>query len=147
MKLNLRLVLWLPLFCCVALLVGCGPDGRETVSVSGTVTLDGAPMADTAVMFTGPEGGSPVTATTDGAGNFTLDAVPGNNKVAVSKSETTGEVEMGAEEGGAMPDDAAMADVETKWIVPMKYANYRTSGLEVEVAKGMEPVKLDLVSK
>lgn len=144
MTLNRRRIFWLPAVFCLAMLVGCGPEGRETVPVSGTVTLDGTAVADAGVMFTGPEGGNPVATTTDASGNFSLDAVPGSNQVAVSKSKTIGEAPAPSDDG-TMPEDTG-APPEVEWIIPMKYANYRTSGLTVDVSKGMEPVRLDLVS-
>ncbi len=147
MMLNRKLAMGLSICCCIALLVGCGGSaGRETVSVTGTVTLDGAPVAEAGVMFTGPDGGSPVTATTDASGKYTLNAVPGKNQVAVSKSVTTGETAV-AEEDGSMPEDSAMSDAKTEWLVPLEYANYRTSGLEVDVSKGMGAADLTLVGK
>ena len=146
MILNRRLALGLSMLCLAGLVVGCAPEGRKTLPVKGTLTLDGAPVAEAAVMFTGPDGGAPVATTTDESGNFTLDAIPGLNKIAVSKSVTTGEAAT-QEEGGTMPEESALADVKTEWLIPVKYASDRTSGLQAEVTAGMDPVKLDLTSK
>ena len=63
-----------------AFLVGCGQGGgRGQIEVTGTVTLDGAPLTGAAVMFGGAEGADPVTAVTDASGQFSLQAVAGRN--------------------------------------------------------------------
>jgi len=122
---------------------GCGSGGRETVEVKGAVTLDGQPVAEAAVMFSGPEGGSPTTAKSDASGNFTVRAVPGLNNVAVSKTETSGGAP--AQDDGTMPADGG--SVQVKALVPAKYSDFRNSGLTVDVASGMAPVRLELTSK
>jgi len=132
----------LTVFVMLAALAGCGPEGRETIKVTGVVTLDGQPVADAGVMFSGPEGGSPVTTKTDASGGFTVQAVPGLNNVAVSKTETSGGAP--AQEDGTMPTDGGK--VEVKSLIPAKYADFRNSGLTVDVAKGMDTVRLELAS-
>jgi hypothetical protein len=127
---------------CLAGLTGCGGSGRETVPVRGTVTWDGQPLADAAVMFSGPEGGSPVTARTDANGIFTVQAVVGSNAVAVAKVDGSGPA--GTGEDGMMPASGA---VTAKSVLPPKYADLRNSGLTVEVAPGMGEVNLELVSQ
>ncbi len=138
----MRCVLCFVVFCSLTGLSGCGGGGRETVEVTGTVTLDGQPVAEAAVMFSGPEGGSPATTQTDAAGHFTVRAVPGSNGVAVSKLQTSGSAAAG--EDGLMP--ATGAPVVPQSLVPTKYSDFRTSGLLVEVASGMAEVKLELSS-
>ena len=49
---------------------GCGNRGLG--QVSGTVTLDGAPVADATVMFTPLGGGRPAAGVTDASGKYTL---------------------------------------------------------------------------
>ena len=43
--------LTLALVCAVTLLVGCGKKVVKTEGVTGTITLDGAPLADCNVYF------------------------------------------------------------------------------------------------
>jgi len=129
--------------CCLAGLAGCGSSGRETVEVKGTITLDGQPLADAAVMFSGPEGGSPATGRTDAQGRFTIQAVPGSNSAAVSKTQTSGNAAVG--EDGLMPAIGAVAAPVS--LVPKKYADFQTSGLTVDVAGGMAAVELELSSE
>jgi len=141
---NLIRTAWtLAVLATLAAWVGCGSGGRETIEVQGVVTLDGQPLADAGVMFSGPEGGSTVATRTDASGAFTVRAVPGSSQVAVSKTETSG----GAppQDDGTMPADGGK--VQVKALVPAKYADFRTSGLTVDVASGMEPVRLELTSK
>lgn len=151
------LVLWLPALLWMGTLVGCGGSGL--LPVAGTVTLDGAPVAEAAVSFTGPNG-QVRSATTDVSGNFSLEAVPGTNQVAVAKTNTTldqatvnaaarqeeGKEGASEEMGQEMPD-IVVTDSDIEWITPLKYANVRTSDLTVEVSKGMDPAKLDLTSQ
>jgi hypothetical protein len=125
-------------------LVGCGGSGRpNTVTVTGQVLLDGQPLPGTAVMFTGPEGGAPVTAVTDANGNFKLDAVIGLNKVAVAKTEGGG----GAGEAELAPAEEATTPPPVRSVLPAKYANPATSGISVEVKPGMGPVRIELKSQ
>ena len=112
---------------------GCGPDYPETVPVSGTVTLDGQPVAGASVVFT-PEAGDLATATTDSSGQFQLStyrladgAAPGHYRVTVAKTT----VEPGEDE-------------KVLFLVPKKYGNPDTSGLECDVQLEMSPVQLDL---
>ncbi|MCS7237827.1 MAG: carboxypeptidase-like regulatory domain-containing protein [Thermoguttaceae bacterium] len=122
--------------------LGCGGgSGRSTVTVTGQVLLDGSPVPGATVMFTGPQGASPVTATTDSSGNFRIEAVPGPNGVAVSKVEAGG----GAGEAELAPAEGTEA-APRKSLLPEKYGNPKTSGITIEVKPGMAPVKIELKS-
>lgn len=114
-------------------LSGCGPDYPETVPVSGTVTLGGQPVTGASIVFT-PEAGDQATATTDSSGQFQLStyrladgAAPGHYRVTVAKTT----VEPGEEE-------------KVVFLVPKKYGNPDTSGLECDVQLEMGPVQFDL---
>jgi hypothetical protein len=77
---------WLFLLC--AALAGCG-DGRDSVPVSGKVTVQGQPLADILVTFEPLDDGIGSTGTTDAEGRYTLQfvdndqdgAVPGKHQV------------------------------------------------------------------
>lgn len=129
----------------VATLVGCGGGG--TATVTGTVTLDGAPVDGAGVVFTPEGGGRAVNATTDASGKFTLEAMLGPNVVAVTKTRPLG----GAAEPQNLEEGASPADMgenaKLEYLVPKKYRLASTSGLKVTVEKGMEPPELKLVSK
>ncbi|QDU87969.1 hypothetical protein Pla175_13360 [Pirellulimonas nuda] len=112
--------------------VGCG-SGLATVT--GAVTLDGAPLAgggDTrAMVYLYPEGGTgaPAVGLLNEAGEYqistgTRDGVePGAYLVTISASQLTGKDIPGA------PRSAVR-------ITPPKYADPRQSGLRVDVASG-----------
>jgi hypothetical protein len=134
---------WLLLF------AGCGPSRPATVAVRGIVTLDGTPVAGGAVMFSPQSGGRPAEGVTDAEGNFTLKtfdpgdgALVGMHNVTVTLKETTG---ISADPDG-LSGEVAPGGIQEKYIVPQRYSVPETSGLIVEVKRGMEPVKLALTS-
>ena len=106
------------------LLLGCGSNNE---GVTGTITLDGQPLADAEVVFTPEEGGRPASAMTDSAGKYDLvytinekGAPAGKYIVRIRASKTkTGE------DG---------RDVNTPEVVPPKYN--QKSELMVEVKDG-----------
>jgi len=112
-------------------LSGCGESGPTLYPASGTVTYNGKPVEGASVTFT-PESGPIGVGTTDAAGKYTIatlgkpGAVPGENKVSVSKASTVGagkqmtpEDMMKLQKGGAT----------TKAELPEKYSSPITSGL------------------
>lgn len=116
-------------------LSGCGSEGTaDTEPVTGTVTYNGAPVADASVTFT-PEKGRPATGITDAAGKFTLTtfakddgAVPGKHKVAVAPN---------ASQIAPMPGTPeAAAAAAGKPPFPARYSNPEQSGLTAEVKAG-----------
>ena len=141
------LVLWLPAVLVVLTVLGCGSDGPEMANVTGTVTLDGDPVDGAGVVFTPEGGGRAVNASTDASGKFSIEALVGSNVVAVTKTRPIGGSgpEAGLEEGDS-PQDMG-EDAEVEYLVPMKYGIPLTSGLKVDVAKGMAAVTLELSSK
>jgi len=88
--------------CCLMMLIlplfflwSCGGTSSDTpslASVSGTVLLDGAPLAGAIIMFEPKESGAASTGVTDEQGHYTLiysaeknGAVPGVHVVSISK--------------------------------------------------------------
>lgn len=88
-------------------IAGCGgpPDDQpELVSVSGTVTLDGKPLANALVEFQPDGPGRPSTGTTDESGEYTLQYTdeyegvpPGGYTVSVSLIASEEDYEEGAD--------------------------------------------------
>ena len=124
----------------LTLVAGCGRSGA-VVPVQGRVLLDGKPVAGAAVLFEPTSGGVPATGTTDSEGKFSLTttgqgpgAAVGAHNVSVSK-QTFAQPGRKVEEGEI---------VAMKSETPVKYASPATSGLTVEVTKGMAPVELRL---
>jgi hypothetical protein len=123
---------------------GCG-DGPYLVPVSGTVTLDGAPLADAGVMFSPVEPGPSASGTTDAQGKFELmtindmGAVIGEHQVAVTKRRYVG-VKPG--------EEPAPGGLRVEWLAPRKYANPETSGFTAEVTEdGENHFEFGLTSK
>jgi hypothetical protein len=102
---------------------------------------------------------------TDASGKFTVScvagegAMPGTYKVAVSKLEAgsaeAGKTVAGQEAKGAPPGTMLSGpggggpkqpQAAPKYAVPAKYINPDTSGIEVEVKSGMDPVTIELTS-
>lgn len=64
---------------------GCGPGGPEIASVEGTVTMDGKPLPNAAVVFI-PENGRPAGATTDSEGHYVLNFTQGRQGAMLGKN-------------------------------------------------------------
>lgn len=136
----------------VVVLAGCG-GGLGPVPVAGTVTLDGEPVAGAKVTFIPAGPGIPATGTTDATGRYELrigsgrTGVPlGRYGVTVSKLKVSTITEGEARRVTA----AASAEVvETEstsnglvqvieHVIPRRYADPATSGLEVDVISAGE---------
>ncbi|MGB9689601.1 carboxypeptidase-like regulatory domain-containing protein [Thermogutta sp.] len=146
---------------------GCGSRNRgnipQTAPVSGTVTLDGQPVDGATVVFVPT--GTPAYgayAVTDAKGHFTLKssetvsgAVPGKYLVQVTKlvTDSTKKQFVVAEDvehaalasGGSGPSTEVTA---TRNVLPEKYANPKTSGIEVTVpSEGLQNLEIKLASQ
>jgi len=147
------------------LLAGCKTRDRgnipQTAPVSGTVTLDGKPVDGATVVFVPT--GTPAYgayAITDSSGRFTLKssetvtgAVPGGYLVQVTKlvPDTSGSVVVTPEEAeheAQAKGSSSTAGGGTKNALPEKYANPKTSGIEVTVpAEGIQNLEIKLTSQ
>ena len=115
-------------------ILGCG-DGRPArVPVSGQVLIDGEPLAGGYIRFVPPDD-RPSQGTIDDQGRFVLGcyeetdgAVLGKHKVAVIANQVIDEVTM-------------------KWLAPQRYADFSTSGLEVEITGPTNDVLIELTNK
>ncbi len=130
---------WMPVFTSLGLCLltaGCfggGSDAPELGLVSGTVTLDGKPLAKATVNFE-PTTGATSLGMTDETGHYELSynkdhkgAVPGSHKVRISKFGEPGS-----------PND-------TTDQVPAKYN--KNSKETAQVKKGENEINFDLKSK
>jgi hypothetical protein len=114
-------------------LSGCG-DGRPTrVPVSGVVLLDGKPLSRGTIKFV-PSNGRPSIGKIAEDGRFSLTcydggdgAILGVHRVQVSANQI-------------------ISDNKIQWYAPRKYADFRTSAIEVEITKPLDDLKVDLKS-
>lgn len=146
-----------------AALVGCGPPSADyskvdLVPVSGTVTLDGQPLAQAVITFENPDNGMFAYALTNASGGYELqfDSVkkgctPGSKIVRISTTRSipglTPEAgEVGDGEGGEEEDggEAGAAPARRQERVPAVYN--RESTLQVEVSSGSRTHDFDLTS-
>ena len=130
-------------------LSGCGDDpnvGRLPVfSVTGTVTMHGAPLAGATVAFAPQEGQPTAVGQTDAEGKFQLTtyeygdgAVAGSYRVVISKTiaAAAASVDGGdheAAEEAASAHDAATAEGAGAEMVPAQYASSADTPFTVEV--------------
>lgn len=140
--------------CCagVVLLVGCADSGPAVQYVEGVVLLEGTPVEGAIVAFSpvDPQKGMAAVGTTDSSGKFKLTAVQGGApdggttvgqyKVAITKNSVS---TMSAEEAQQMQNDPnygkatrLSAPPKVTSVIPKKYNNPETSGVEVTVKQG-----------
>ena len=144
-------------------IVGCGggSDGPDTHPVTGLVTLDGEPVADATVTFSG---GTPQTTSfgkSDADGRYTLKTasmqngtVIGTHRVTVTKTERPDAASDPANNSPGFDetyDPAAASNnqplPEDKSLIPEKYAARATSELTAEIVEGENTVDLALTSE
>ena len=111
----------------LAFFVGC--NNRNLGQVSGTVTLDGEPLADATVLFTPIAGGRPTGGRTDSSGRYTL--VYDRSGTGAMLGEHAVEITTGDE---LTNDDDTITKIAEK--VPAKY-NINTE-LEADVQEGSQ---------
>jgi hypothetical protein len=138
-----RRILVLVLFLEASAVVGCG---NGLVQVSGTVTLDGKPLAggpqmDASVSFVREDGhGRPAVGVIDESGNYTLKTgsqtgvEPGSYLVGIEAKKIT------------MPTTREGMPQATL-LTPAKYGNVTESGLRAEVKPGSNTFDFALESK
>lgn len=120
------------------LLCGCSRQDPEVISISGRVVLDGKALDGGTIRFV-PKVGRPASSEITEDGEFRLSSAsidkisvpgipPGTYRVQVSHAEIV--------------DDHTI-----HWTVPQRYADFRTSGLRVTVAKPTDDLVIELNSE
>jgi hypothetical protein len=112
-------------------MAGCG-DGRPTrVPVAGVISIDGEPLTAGSIMFV-TDAGRPAGGSIDSEGRFALTcyepgdgAMPGHYRVKITAVES-------------------INDRSNRWLAPKKYADEKTSGIEVDVTEPVDDLKIDL---
>jgi len=126
-----RKVLKLFLVVFLAAVVGCG-DGRPArVAVSGTVTIDGAPVKRGSIKFV-PEKGRPSTGEIGPDGRFTLTCYDGKDGALPGKHHVQ------------VDGNRAVSEMKAEIFTPKHYADFRTSGIEVTIDKPVDDLKIEL---
>lgn len=115
-------------------LIGCSSE-KPTGTVQGTVTLDGAPYADAAVVFLSLATGQGASADIQSGGSFQLsDPLPlGTYTVYLAPK--------------AVAESDQPAPVTIDQTVPEKYWNEAASDIKVDVQQGPNTVTVELKSK
>ena len=133
----IRRTYWCALYC--ALLVGaCGcAEKQELLPVAGTVLIDGQPLPMGSIQFV-PESGRPFASKIRPDGTFRL------TRVSVSKEQgggvLQGKYRIGVASAEVIDEDGG----EIRRHVPMRYADYSTSELEMEIREPQEDLVIEL---
>ncbi|MFO1002875.1 MAG: carboxypeptidase-like regulatory domain-containing protein [Planctomycetaceae bacterium] len=133
---------------------GCGgaSDAPTLYRVSGIVTYKGQNVPGAKVMFMGDGTKPPAVGITNEDGKYSLSslagtgAVAGRHVVAVikeSEPDPTEKVNMSMEEAAAAAQKPEKSSKPTS-LIPAKYADPQTSGLEFEVTSGTNDFPIDL---
>ena len=129
----------------LAMIPGCSGEEPATYPVSGTVHLDGKPLAGVSVMLQ-PDVGSFGYGVTDENGAFVVStfevgdgAIPGKHGIIVTRQSSA--MFVGDTSGETTPTESD-AVIE----IPQKYSKVQTSGLTVEVDSRLKPLFLELTS-
>ena len=137
------------------LLSGCGSAGPDLVPVSGTVTLDGKPLANAHVTFE-PHNGASSIAMTNSQGEYSL-VFPGN-RVGALPGEHRVTIQYYLHSDGSAPDlsggedgvddyEQQVAAGKLKPMLPPKYSDPEKTELKAEVSAAQPSVNFDLQSK
>jgi hypothetical protein len=115
----------------LACIIGCGDNLPRRVPVSGRVLIDGKPL-ETGTLLIETPGQRPSHAALGPGGKFTVGTfsetdgtMPGKHRVAIiSKEDINGKT--------------------VKWLIPKKYTDLTTSGMEIDVPGARNDVELRL---
>lgn len=125
--------------CGVLAIVGCN-DQPTRYPVAGRVLVDGQPLVMGTIKFV-PESGRPLSGKINPDGSFMLSdsslsssrltdgALPGVYRVSVSAAKV-------------IDEDAD----QVEWLAPSQYADFRTSGIELEIDSPHDDLVLELTS-
>ena len=117
--------------CVCVTTIGCS-DGRPgRVPVAGAVLIDGVPVTHGSIMFI-PSSGRPAGGGIDSQGRFTLTCYEFNDGAALGRHR----VKVSAVE--------PINERSNRWHAPKKYADEKTSGIEVEITEPVDDLKIEL---
>jgi hypothetical protein len=125
---------------CISFMTGCAQSTQES-QVSGQVSLDGNQIGPGTIVFAPVGEGTPAIGPIDEKGNYSMSTShevglgAGKYKVAVSVRELPPAIKR----GDRVPPG--------KLLIPEKYEDSATSGLEYEVAPGPNTIDIELKSQ
>lgn len=144
---------------------GCGYRRPAQVKTTGTVTLDGEPVANAALMFI-PDSGRPASGNTNTNGEFQVSSFGGNDGLPAGNYRVTAtklvlkdrfqqlydrQVERAAAEAepGEEPEevDIEFGENAYKNDLPENYAELDTTDITVTITKQQEPLVISLTSE
>jgi hypothetical protein len=113
-----------------AVLSGC--DGRpERVPVAGIVLIDGQPLKSGNIKFV-PKNGRPSAGKIGADGHFNLTCYDGNDGALLGTHRVQ------------IASNRIISDSKIEWYAPKDYADFRTSGIEINVTEPVEDLKIEL---
>jgi hypothetical protein len=128
-------------FLTASVAVGCSAQQDKGATVHGKVTFDGAPLEMGLIVFEVKGQGEPRTTSVKEDGTYELTGVPvGPAKVAVRTSHLQNAAAANAKYAQKAKVKAAKSEIV---MVPKRYENVTTSGLEYPVEDGKE-INIDL---
>ena len=124
-------ILSLTAICCA----GCADHTEERFPIAGTVVIDGRPLTNGTIRFV-PSHGRPASSEIDADGCFELVEESVNQVSRKGLPRGTYRVQVAASK---IVDDQTI-----EWNAPRKYADFRTSGLTVDVDRPTEGLLITL---
>lgn len=131
----LKCLTFYALFCLGLVFVGCNPQA-DTGTVVGTVTLNGNPYTDAAVILFSPATGQGGSANIDADGRFTLPAPIPTGEYTVYLAPRIEET---------MPEDPKPVSIDQS--VPTKYWDESSSDIVIQVNQGVNETEVRLESE
>lgn len=75
----------------ISLVVGCGAEKNDTVTVQGNVTVDGNPVEQGSITFLSADGETPSSGGVIADGKYTAEVIPGEKTVMVLGNKVVGQ--------------------------------------------------------
>ncbi len=75
----------------IPLLIGCGAESSDTVTVQGNITVDGKPIEQGSITFLSADGETPSSGGVIADGKYTAEVVPGEKTIMVLGTKVIGQ--------------------------------------------------------
>ncbi len=125
------LTAWFCALMLAASATGCSDGRPERVPVAGIVLIDGKPLTSGNIKFV-PKSGRPSAGKIGADGRFSLTCYDGNDGALLGTHRVQ------------VSSNRIISDSKIEWYAPQKYADFRTSEIEVEVTKPVDDLKIEL---